>query len=72
MSPRFHETIVPGNVARKAEQWCHDTLGPRWQAVNCPEGAKWTMFWCGRASLGRYRVCFIDEQDLVVFLLRWL
>lgn len=50
--------------------WCTEKFGKRWSAVDHREGI-WCCFWAGPDSPGDYRWCFTNEQDMVMFVLRW-
>lgn len=51
--------------------WCEQQFGPRWEAIGNRSGT-WCTFWGGRGIPGYYRWYFLNEQDSVLFALKWL
>jgi hypothetical protein len=51
--------------------WCEEKFGKRWSAIDNKEGV-WCCFWAGRSMPGSYRWHFMNEQDAMLFSLRWL
>lgn len=69
----WHEVFIHKSVQREAAQWCREQYGERWQATG--RGNRqgvWTVFWAGRDSFSMYRFCFVNEQDMILFILRWI
>lgn len=68
-------------ILYRAEAWCREQWGPRWEAVDNRSGT-WCVFWGGnRVEMGKpfqldmvsnqYRWHFATEQQLTWFKLRW-
>lgn len=68
-SPK-HEVILSKENHWEQSDWCTKKFGKRWNVVDNRSGT-WCCFWAGRESFGDYRWCFTNEQDMVLFLLRW-
>lgn len=51
-------------------QWCEQQFGPRWEATGNRKGI-WCVFWGGRSIPGQYRWYFANEQDAMLFTLKW-
>ena len=51
--------------------WCEQKFGKRWSVVDNRDGV-WCCFWGGRAIPGVYKWEFQNEQDALLFSLRWL
>ena len=67
----WHEVLIHKSVQRKAAQWCREQYGERWQAIDNRDGV-WAVFWSGiREQESMYRFRFINEQDMILFILRW-
>lgn len=66
-----HEVIIESTNSRPASNWCEQHFGPRWNVINCRNGA-WAMFWAGVAMSSGYRFVFAEERDAALFALRWL
>jgi hypothetical protein len=54
----------------EADAWCTQQFGKRWSVVDNREGV-WCCFWRGRAMSGSYEWYFLNEQDAMMFALRW-
>lgn len=54
----------------EADAWCTEKFGKRWSAIDNRTGT-WCCFWAGGEKPGHYRWYFTNEQDVVLFLLRW-
>ena len=73
-----HETFIDMHKRVQARHWCEKTFGPAWEPFDNREG-RWTMVWGGHdedaktiafdknTKSKKYKVCFEDEQDLIVF-----
>lgn len=73
-----HETFIDIDKRVQASKWCEKNFGRPWEPFDYREG-RWTMIWGGHdedfktlanAKLTKsktYKVCFADEQDLLVF-----
>lgn len=58
----------------KMEEWCIEKFGERWNAIDYRQG-KWCVFWRGYRVTecpGGYDWLFKNEQDAMLFTLRWL
>lgn len=66
-----YEVIIPSEHSRGAGVWCEQQFGKRWSPLDCRDGA-WAMFWAGVDMHKNYRFCFAEEQDAMLFSLRWL
>lgn len=70
----IYGTYVSKNIQRDAVNWCQAQFGDRWQAVSNMQGT-WCCFWAGPKRPhcpDDYHFSFANEQDLVLFILRWL
>ena len=72
-----HEIILPKiNELHlwTMREWCESRFGTQWNAISrTPEErlGTWTVFWCGPNQPKDYRWHFKNEQDAVIFTLRW-
>lgn len=66
-----YEVMIHKDRCRLPMQWCNEQLGARWEAIGNRTGL-WTVLWAGRGHTDRYRFCFAQEQDMLMFTLRWL
>lgn len=55
----------------EATAWCEQQFGPRWSVVDNRSGV-WCCFWRGRGFPGQYEWMFHNEQDAILFTLKWL
>jgi len=60
-----------------AKVWCNSTIGDQWCALDNRQGL-WTCFWAGPSHLrerngeaGKYVYRFAEEQDALMFKIRW-
>jgi len=51
--------------------WCEQKFGKRWSVIDNRDGV-WCCFWGGRGLPGFYKWEFQNEQDALLFSLRWL
>lgn len=65
-----YEVLIHKDIHRAAGEWCEQQFGRRWEAIGYRSG-RWAMFWAGRINFDQYRFCFADEQDKLMFILRW-
>lgn len=65
-----YEVLVQKDTHRHAGKWCEEQYGERWNPINNRSG-RWCMFWAGMSDFDKYRFCFVDEKDYMMFLLRW-
>jgi hypothetical protein len=77
-----HETFIDMNKRVQVHKWCEQQFGRAWEPFNYPEG-RWTMIWGGHdedtltlineklTKSKKYKVCFEDEQDMLVFKATW-
>ncbi len=54
----------------EATEWCEKQFGPRWEAIGNRQGT-WCTFWKGRSVPGSYEWYFLNEQDFLMFTLKW-
>ena len=67
-----HEVLIDSAKHRDAARWCAEQFGRRWEAIGYRSG-RWCLFWAGPgAGPGKYRFCFALEQDMLMFMLRWV
>ena len=66
----WHEVLIHKSVQRKATPWCQEHFGKRWQAMDNRDGV-WAVFWAGQDDFSTYRYIFANEQDMILFILRW-
>ena len=62
---------VDSTKHRPAMKWCEQQFGKRWNLLDYPDGS-WASFWGGTANHDQYRFVFVNEEDAVLFSLRWL
>ncbi len=77
-----HEIYIDMHKRLQASRWCEKKFGPMWEPFKNPEG-RWTMVWGGHdedtqtlineklTKSKKYKVCFADDQDLLVFKSVW-
>jgi hypothetical protein len=55
-----------------ANSWCKERWGPQWSVIDNRDGI-WSCFWAGSRGpqAGKYRYIFENEQDAMLFILRW-
>jgi hypothetical protein len=74
MSPTtdWHKIQVMPTISMRAAMasWCGDQFDRPWQAVDNRDG-RWCYFWCGPSDHAYYRFHFRDQEDAVMFALRW-
>ena len=61
---------APNKDYHAMSTWCTEQFGKRWSAIDHRDG-KWCCFWGGRENFGHYCWHFSNEEDLILFLLRW-
>ena len=68
-----HEVLIDMNKRVQAHKWCEKNLGRAWEPFDYREG-RWNMVWGGPGSnlrdmtnFDKYKVCFEDEQDMLMF-----
>lgn len=68
-----HETLIDMNKRLQVHQWCQRQFGRAWEPFKNPEG-RWNMIWGGhngsamdQTNFDKYKVCFEDEQDMLMF-----
>ena len=68
-----HEVLIDMNKRVQAHKWCEKNLGRAWEPFDYREG-RWNMVWGGHDSnlrdmtnFDKYKVCFEDEQDMLMF-----
>lgn len=66
----WHE-VISDIKPHVPKPWCEQQFGKRWSAIDNKEGV-WCCFWAGRSMPGSYRWHFMNEQDAMLFSLRWL
>jgi len=65
-----YNTLIDAKKHREAGEWCLTQFGKRWQAIGETDGA-WTMFWAGRDHSDKYIFHFVEERDMLMFILKW-
>lgn len=65
-----HSVLIDAKTHRNAGAWCSEQFGKRWEAIGNTDGA-WTMFWAGRNDREKYIFHFVEEQDKLMFILKW-
>ena len=65
-----YEVMIHKDQCRKIMQWCDEQFGLRWNCLDNRSG-RWAVFWAGRVHTDQYRFCFAQEQDMLMFILRW-
>ena len=66
----WHEVLIHKGVQREAALWCEEHFGKRWQAMDNRDGV-WAVFWAGQDNFSTYQYIFANEQDMILFILRW-
>lgn len=51
-------------------KWCEEKFSKRWCVIDNRKGV-WRCFWGGRNIPGYYKFEFKNEQDAMLFSLRW-
>lgn len=67
----WYEVLVHRDVQREATRWCGEQFGERWDPID-NRGGIWSVFLDGRDDFSTYRYIFTNEQDVALFILRWL
>ena len=68
----FDYTIyASGDKHHEQVKWCEEKFGPRWIVTQNREGT-WRCFWAGPEYRQLYRWQFKNNQDAMLFSLRWL
>jgi hypothetical protein len=65
-----HSVLIDAKKHRNAGAWCLAQFGKRWEAIGNTNGA-WTMFWAGREHHDKYIFRFVEEKDMLIFILKW-
>jgi len=65
-----HSILIDSKTHRDASEWCLENFGKRWEAVYGTDGT-WTMFWAGPNYHNKYIFHFVNEQDKLMFILKW-
>jgi len=65
-----HNVLIDAKKHRAAGAWCLTQFGKRWEAIGNTDGA-WTMFWAGRNDFDKYVFHFVEERDMLMFILKW-
>jgi hypothetical protein len=66
-----YEVMIHKDRYRAAHEWCQKQFGRRWEAIGYRTGV-WCVFWAGKAHCYQYRFCFAHQQDMMMFVLRWI
>jgi hypothetical protein len=66
-----YEVLLDSDKHRSASHWCKNQFGTRWNPID-NRGGLWSMFWGGRGMTDKYRFCFANEKDMLLFILRWV
>jgi len=77
-----HETFIDMPKRLQVHKWCEQQFGRAWEPFNNREG-RWNMIWGGHdedfktlandklTKSNKYKVCFENEQDMLVFKATW-
>jgi hypothetical protein len=77
-----HETFIDMHKRVQVHKWCEQQFGRAWEPFDNREG-RWNMVWGGHdedtqtlineklTKSKKYKVCFEDEQDLLMFKSVW-
>ena len=77
-----HETFIDMPKRLQVHKWCEQQFDRAWEPFDNREG-RWTMIWGGHdedtqtlineklTKSKKYKVCFEDEQDMLVFKATW-
>ena len=66
-----HEALIHKSQHHAAMRWCEAQYGARWEALSHRSGV-WCVFWAGRDHYDQYKFCFAHQQDMMMFVLRWI
>ena len=66
-----HSVLIDSKKQKDAAAWCLTQFGKRWEAIGNTDGA-WTMFWGGSGQFNKYIFHFVEEKDMMWFLLKWM
>ena len=70
-----HEVLIDKSRRLQAARWCEKKFGENWNPLDNRDG-RWTMIWAGHdkdfsdmSDFDKYKVCFADDQDMLLFAL---
>jgi hypothetical protein len=63
-----HSVYYTKRMGVEITQWCEETFGERWSAIE--RNGSWACFWRGHKE--GYEFIFETEEQLLLFMLRWL
>ncbi len=69
----IHRILLPKLEDQwQVSNWCIEQFGPRWSVTENRSG-RWCCFWRGlrENDFSIYEWLFVNEQDTVLFSLRW-
>ena len=78
-----HEVLIDINKRVQAHKWCEKNFGRAWEPFDYREG-RWNMVWAAHdedfktlaneklTKSKKYKVCFADDQDMLMFKLAGL
>ena len=66
-----HSVLIDAKKHRDAGKWCLAQFGKRWEAIGKNTDGSWTMFWAGRNDHEKYIFHFVEEQDKLMYILKW-
>ena len=66
------EIVIDKTKHHEASVWCTQQWSKRWSPIDNRQGT-WCCFWVGTRSKqsGKYRYHFKNEDDAILFALRW-
>jgi len=67
-----HQVYINKQQHREAREWCQQQWGQGWSVLDNRRGT-WCCFWAGTRGpyRGMYEYSFHNEQDALMFALRW-
>lgn len=67
-----YEVYIDKHAHRHAAEWCKERWGKQWEVIDNREGT-WSCFWAGTRgpNAEKYRYLFENEEDAIMFTLRW-
>ena len=68
-----HRILLPKSEDQwQISYWCKEQFGPRWSVTENRQG-RWCCFWRGlrETDFSMYEWLFVNEQDALLFALKW-
>ena len=69
MTHKWAKILIEHDRLDPALIWCEENVGTRWR-VGHTDGT-WCCFWAGTRDRTHFRFHFLNDEDAVLFALRW-